>query len=132
MTNTERTMNSRFDEMRQQCSEFHKANPQVWNHFVLFTNQIISKGFANYSVNAIFERIRWEMDAKSTGENQFKINNNYRAFYARRFMKMYPQHSGFFRTREQVSESLDPTNLPPLTPSHFGDSDVHRRQQQQY
>ena len=132
MTTTERTMNSRFDEMRQQCSEFHKANPQVWNHFVLFTNQIISKGFANYSVNAIFERIRWEMDAKSTGENQFKINNNYRAFYARRFMKMYPQHAGFFRTREQVSESLDPTNLPALTPQHYGDTDVNRRHQQQY
>jgi hypothetical protein len=125
-------MNSRFEEMRQQCADFHKANPEVWDHFVLFTNQIISKGFANYSVKAIFERIRWEMDAKSTGESQFKINNNFSAFYGRRFMKMYPQHAGFFRTREQISESLDPTNLPPLTPSHFGDSDVHRRQQQQY
>jgi len=122
-------MNSRFEEMRQQCANFHKANPEVWDHFVLFTNQIISKGFANYSVKAIFERIRWELDSKSTGESQFKINNNFSAFYGRRFMKMYPQHAGFFRTREQVSESLDPTNLPPLTPKDYEDSYVRRHQQ---
>ena len=30
------------------------------------------------------------------GTTQFKINNNYAPYYSRRFMKMYPQHDGFF------------------------------------
>ena len=46
------------------------------------------------------------------------INNNYKPFYARRFMACYPQHEGFFRTRKQTSEDKDATNLPELTPEY--------------
>ncbi len=55
---------------------------------------MIDKGFKHYSVNAIFERIRWEIDAGGDGISTFKLNNNYRAFYARRFHRMYPEHDG--------------------------------------
>jgi hypothetical protein len=34
-------------------------------------------------------------------------------------MRKYPQHDGFFRTREQKSRDLAPVNLPELMPSHF-------------
>lgn len=81
---------------------------------------MIDRGFKNYSVNAIFERIRWEIDAGGDGVSAFKLNNNYRAFYSRAFMKKFPQHSGFFRTREQVSsEQNAATDLPELDPAYF-------------
>lgn len=107
--------------MRVQVSVFHSKHPQVWSLFVHFTQEIINRGFKNYSVNAIFERIRWECDSVGgDGKSIFKLNNNYRAFYARRFHKMYPQHEGFFRTRKQTSEEGFATTLPELTLKDYG------------
>lgn len=108
---------TRKDEMREQVTAFHEQHPEVWDLFVRFSFDVIKRGFNNYSVNAIFERIRWEKDMGGDGVNQFKLNNNYRAFYARRFMKLYPEHEGFFRTRQQVSENKDASHMPEITPS---------------
>jgi hypothetical protein len=112
-------LDTRHEEMRGTVNEFHKRHPEVWDLFVRFTLEMIGRGFSKYSSKAIFERIRWEKDAGGDGKTQFKLNNNYTAFYARRFMKMYPKHLGFFRTREQTSKDLPATNLSELTPDHF-------------
>lgn len=53
----------------------------------------------HFSINAIFERIRWETSIER-GDESFKVNNNHRAYYARLWMRRNPQHNGFFRTRE--------------------------------
>ena len=111
---------SRRDEIAQQCTAFHQQHPEVWDLFVRFTTEMIDKGFSHYSCKAIFERIRWEKDAGGDGIELFKLNNNYTAFYGRRFMKAYPEHEGFFRTREQTSESESATGLPELSPANYG------------
>ena len=54
-------MQSRKEEMREQVKLFHENHPDVWYLFVKFTKEKIDLGFNNYSVTAIFERIRWEM-----------------------------------------------------------------------
>ena len=111
---------TRFEEMRDQVSRFHHAHTEVFNLFIRFSIDRIHHGFKHYSVNAIFERIRWECD--SIGGNDqatFKLNNNYRAFYARRFMRMYPEHEGFFRTRRQTSIDGDATGLAELSPRDY-------------
>lgn len=76
---------------------WHKQNPHVWELFIDYTFQAIGSGRSHYSVNAIFERIRWHTDIESKGD-QFKISNNHRAYYARYFNHCYPEHEGFFRT----------------------------------
>ena len=111
---------NRRDEMAEQCMEFHLQQPEVWDLFVQFTQEMINKGFKHYSVKAIFERIRWEKDVGGDGVESFKLNNNYTALYARRFMKVYPEHDGFFRTREQTSEAKPASGLPELSPAAYG------------
>lgn len=106
--------------MREQCITFHQANPKVWVLFQRFTLDRIELGLKHYSVNAVFERIRWETDqAPTDGQAQFKINNNHRPFYARRFMKKYPEHDGFFRLRQQTSKHEGASGLPELGPQDF-------------
>ena len=46
----------------------------------------------------IFEVIRWEYDLKTTGD--FKLNNNYTAWYARLVMERNPSLDGFFQLRK--------------------------------
>ena len=82
---------------------WHRANPHVWDLFVKYTFQVIATGRDHYSVNAIFERIRWHTDIETNGDI-FKISNNHRAYYARYFHHCYPEHDGFFRTAKLRSE----------------------------
>lgn len=118
-------MKSRKEEIDEQAAAFSKQHPHVSVLFVKFTKEIISRGFKNYSVNAIFERIRWETDkADVDGKSSFKLNNNYRAWYARKFMERYPEYDGFFRTRKRVSDEWIATDLPELTPEYYADSET--------
>ena len=109
---------NRKEEVCQQVKAYHRKHPEVWELFVQFTFDMIDKGFKNYAVSGIFERIRWEKDMGGDGLTMFKINNNYKPFYARRFMACYPQHEGFFRTRKQTSEDKDATHMPEITPEY--------------
>lgn len=104
-------MKTRLDELKEQAQKFHNDHPEVWDNFVKFTFDRIQRGYKKYSVYSIMERIRWDMSAGGDGLTEFKINNNIRPFYARRFMKLYPDYSGFFRIREQKSASAPATGL---------------------
>lgn len=107
---------TRHEELREQVTEYHKKHPEVWELFVRFSFEMIERGFQHYSVSGIFERIRWEMDAGGDGVTMFKIGNNYKPFYARRFMKVYPETEGFFRLRYQTTQDKPATNLKEFSP----------------
>lgn len=111
-------MSTRLEELRAKCGEFHKAHPEVWTLFEDFTLDRIARGFKNYSADAIFHRIRWEMSKPTYAKGEeFKLNDHYTAFYARRFMRKYPEHEGFFRNREQKSAGRAATGRPDPSPA---------------
>ncbi len=111
---------TRNDEMLEAARKYHKENPKVWVLFVKFTFELIKRGFKHYSASGIFMQIRCHTDTPDVnGRSAFKVNKNHDAFYSRGFMKQYPEHKGFFRTREQISKDEPPTNMPELKPRHF-------------
>jgi hypothetical protein len=77
---------------------YDEENPQVWETFKSLTFTMINKGFNNLSAELIYNQIRW-LFYMERGNDGFKINNNYKPFYARKFMKLYPQYNGIFATR---------------------------------
>jgi hypothetical protein len=111
---------TRKDELEKAAQKFHLSNPNFWVLFIKFTQEMANKGFSNYSTNAIFERIRWETDTVGEdGLSTFKVNNNHRPYYARWYMEKFPEHKGFFRTRELFSKNEIARGLPELTPRDF-------------
>jgi len=82
--------------------KFDKANPRCWQLFAHFTHEAIEANAIHFGAQAILERIRWETAINTQGE--FKVNNNYAPFYARKFHEEFPEHKGFFRTRESVAD----------------------------
>jgi hypothetical protein len=83
-------------------TQYHDSNPQIWDKFVEISLKAKSKGFKNYSVNGIFEILRWETGV--SGNDNFKINNNYRPDYARKLMAEKPEFKNFFRIRKIKAE----------------------------
>jgi len=86
-----------YDTIKKQWWRWHRANPHVYELFTRFTFDVIKRGHKHYSSKAIFERIRWHTDIETAGE-EFKMSNNYTPYYARLFMKDFPDHADFFRT----------------------------------
>jgi hypothetical protein len=113
-------MKTREQQLDEEAAKFDYEHPLVRELFIKFSLERINRGFKNYSAQAIMERIRWETDqADVDGKSTFKINNNYVAWYARKFMEAYYEYDGFFRTRHRVSGNKSAVNLPKLTPKDF-------------
>lgn len=85
--------------LKQKFLDFHESNPHVYELVELFTFQVIDSGYHHYSINSIFERIRWHTNIE-TNQTDFKLSNNHRAYYARHFMEKNPEYAGFFRTKK--------------------------------
>lgn len=89
------------DRIKADFEQYHAANPHIYAAFVQFTLYIIGKR-ERFGAKAIMERVRWH--TLESGDDGFKINNNYTALYARKFMREHPEHAGFFVTRERAGE----------------------------
>ena len=93
------TNNLNFTHTKSDFEEFHQRNPEVYEMFVLFSKQAAKRN-NHYSARGIFHRIRWETSVNSD-DREFKLNDIWTAYYARKFMEDYPQYKGFFRLRKE-------------------------------
>ena len=91
------------NNLHEKFANFHAKNPAVWELFKRFTFEAINKGYDNFSVALVVERIRWESMVRTT-DVDFKISNSYKAFYARKFHEVFPKYDGIFRTKKSVAD----------------------------
>ena len=81
--------------------------PEVWNLFKRFTEYAIVRGKTKLSTKFIIERIRWEVIMEIRSHDEFKINNNHTAYYARKWLKQHPEHPKFFEVRKARGDDFD-------------------------
>ena len=92
-----------YAERKQDWWKWHCANPDVWLYFERFSLEAISRGRTKISHWLIINRIRWEVNIVTTGED-FKISNDYIAFYARLWNARYPQYKNLFTIKKMIGE----------------------------
>lgn len=84
--------------------EFHTAHPEVYGQLKsLAIAAVVRRGRRRLSINQLFEVVRWNLETMGGDEAGFKLNNNHRAFYARRLMADVPTLEGVFATRQRRS-----------------------------
>jgi len=81
---------------QEQFDKFDHEHPEFWDEFCDRAWTMMEKGYTRYSARTIFEVLRWHSDLDSGG--QFKIQNNWIPFYAKKFNSINP---GFFSTRDR-------------------------------
>ncbi len=92
-----------FDNATESRFERYNAeNPAVYAAFKRFAFELINGGRTRFGANAIIERIRWQSMVR--GNDSFKVNNIFAPFYARLFMRDYPQHKGIFSVRKSKAD----------------------------
>ncbi len=78
---------------------FHAANPHVAALLGEMALALRDNGRARYGIKALIETLRFQYNVQTTGDD-FKINNDFTAHYARLLMREHPALAGFFETRE--------------------------------
>lgn len=94
-----------FDQsMAQRFEEFHSSNPHVYDVLVRLAREWMNAtNGRKVGIGALFERTRWEI-AIATSDAEFKLNNNFRSFYARLLMKREPDLRGLFDLRRSEAD----------------------------
>ena len=109
--NTQLTLNFRQSATSNRPIEiafwdFHNENPHVYSRLVALARKIKDRGFRSYSINSLFEVLRWHSDLETKG-SLFKLNNNYRSYYARLIMEKEPDLEGFFSIRKNSHQVME-------------------------
>ena len=87
-----------------EAGQYDKEHPDIWTEFERIALNLIDRSIKHYGAKAVFEIIRyWRTINKIEGE-EFKCNNNYTAYYARKFAQKYPEYAGFFEIRNGSKE----------------------------
>lgn len=89
-----------MSRLEDEFNEFHHGNPQVYELFKRFAFQAIAKGFGAYSARTLIHLIRWHTSVETSDPDGFKVNDHHSPYYSRLFMRDYPEHGAFFRTKD--------------------------------
>ncbi len=95
---------ARSGTMAERFEEFHRLNPHVYELIMDIALELKKAGHQRAGMKLIFERIRWLYYIGTKGDD-FKLNNNYTAFYARLVMEHRDDLEGFFQLRRQRCET---------------------------
>lgn len=79
-------------------SRFHTGNPHVYHELVLLARRAKARGAQRIGIGMLVEVVRWRSTLR-TGGDDFKLNNNYSALYARLIMDNAPDLAGIFELR---------------------------------
>lgn len=77
--------------------QYDRENPQIYQEFCRIAKILIKRGKKHIGAKQVCEIIRWE--TLISGNDEYKINNNYTSGYARKFEKEHPEYEGIFRKR---------------------------------
>src|SRR5262245_64441486 len=84
--------------IRRAFEKFHAENPQVYVELRTLAFRWKRKNGRRCGMKMLFEVLRWHQGIKTKGD-EFKLNNNYHALYARMLMENEPELDGLFEIR---------------------------------
>ena len=88
----------RLGTITDRALRFHRRNPAVYRFAVDVCRFMRRRRVLHYGIGAVWEIMRFKY--LETHGDIYKLNNNYRAFYARLIMSQEPDLVGFFTTRD--------------------------------
>ncbi|MGH2618596.1 MAG: hypothetical protein ACRDJC_25480, partial [Thermomicrobiales bacterium] len=80
----------------ERFERFHEANPHVYDHLVRMARQWRSAtGGRRLGIRTLWEATRWDIGLR-TGDEDYKLNDHYPAFYVRLIIKREPDLADLF------------------------------------
>lgn len=86
---------------QERAAEFHLANPHVYDKLVAFAREIRAAGHDRVGIELLWNRMRWDWMLETAAGDDYKLNQNFKAWYARRIMDREPDLADLFETRKR-------------------------------
>lgn len=93
--------------IREGFKKFDAENPCIFKAFEEQALRAIGKGRKKISAKLIINWIRWH-EYINTNDKNFKINDAYQSYYARKFIDKYPEYDKVFEFRRLRNEEPGP------------------------
>lgn len=87
------------DRIAAQFADFHAQHPWVYDRLKDLALSLHRAGVDHYGISGLYETLRYQVVLGTKDEEGFKLNNNYRALYAREIAKREPELADFFKFR---------------------------------
>jgi hypothetical protein len=84
--------------------QFHQANPHIYEILRKFAFEAVQRRRRKIGMKLLFERVRWHVVVETDTDDDFKLNNNFTAFYARLFAEDHPEHKDLFAFRASSAD----------------------------
>lgn len=85
---------------RGRAAAFDAENPEVYGLLVRYARQATAAGVGRIGIELLWNRMRWDRTMQpESPEADFKLNQNYKAWYARRIMAREADLADIFETR---------------------------------
>lgn len=94
----------RADRIQTEFQTFHAEHPEVYTQLVRLARTWQANGSAKLGIATLFEVLRWNSHLNPDHTGGYKLNNNYRALYARLIMDQEPDLEGLFELRERTAQ----------------------------
>lgn len=86
-------------DLRAEAQRFIEEHPEVYALFERFALEAAAKR-RPFGIGLLAERVRWEaIVVGGASEDGYKVNNNHRAYLARKLLADHPQLEGLLRFR---------------------------------
>jgi len=95
---------SKEGSLYEEWRAYHEMNPQVYELICKYAQEVLDRGWKEYAIATIWERLRWHLTIEVRSAHDFKLPNNHRAYYARHWLEQHPTFPDFFRTCALRSE----------------------------
>lgn len=86
--------------INERFAEFHADNPHVYRELRRLSFELLDAGNEVISMAMLFEHLRFSHLTSRDRSSEFKLDNSYRAYYARLLMEREARLQGRFRLRE--------------------------------
>jgi hypothetical protein len=93
-------------KLAKKFDEFHAANPHVYEALVVLARRFRERRRdAKTGIGMLYEVLRWEYYLNTTSDDEYKLSNSYRAFYARLIMQNEHDLEGIFNTKQSIADN---------------------------
>ncbi len=89
--------------LQDRFNTFHAENPHVLDTLLSLAQEAHTHGFKRIGIGMLYERARWELSLQTQGD-VYRLNNDYRAFYARLIVDADPSLAGLFAMRRSAAD----------------------------
>ena len=86
--------------LTERFEAFHRRNPAFYAQIVHLGRRFRAKTGRTCGIQRLVEIARWDIEMTLVGDDEFKVNNDYAAFYARLIMIQEKDMAGFFKLRK--------------------------------